>query len=305
MTVYQWSVEFLLPGVPLSRPLTLGSIALRPMPRDENSASRSVGCLQLETGQHLDERAVAAQALSQVELLAMAAAALGGSVRQPVVTSIRLDNRHELDAAGMRTPIENGRILMTWNVISPDIDETALTRGYQRAIALQSNVLPLWLRVARWLWKGNSDADPYDEFLALWISFNVLYGPFVQKSERLGIEAYLAQALPTEPDAEALLREVIPGDICTLGASGLPLRTPKGPRPIANELQAALGLPAAQQSRRGLVTLAFLVIYAVRCAIVHEGGVALPQDSELRIVSASIHVLKSAIMHLLRNLLGV
>ena len=54
-----------------------------------------------------------------------------------------------------------------------------------------------------------------------------------------------------------------------------------------------------------LITLIFLGLYAMRCAIVHEGGVALPRDDEIRVVRASARILKPALMRLLRQRLGV
>jgi hypothetical protein len=305
MAMYRWGIEFSLPGVQIARPVTLGAIHLTPAPRDENGRSRSIGYLVLDTDQYLQDSAVEADALSQLEPVAIAAAAMGGSVREPVVTSVRLENRDDLEAAGIRTPLENASLTMTWNVIAPDIEETALTKGYRAALTLAAQEASLWRRAARWLWKANSEADSYDQFLALWISFNVLYGPHKINSEQRAIQDYLAQAIPTEPDAEKLLAGVRSEDLRSLGASGLTLWREGKIWAIANEIQTALGLPAAQQSRRELVRLAFLVIYAVRCAIVHEGGVAVPRDNEIRLVWASVYVLKPAIMHLLRSRLGV
>jgi len=299
MTTYRWRIEFSLPGVPIARPVTLDAIHLEPTPRDENSRSRSIGYLVLETDQYLQDSAVEAAALSRLEFVAVAAAALGGSVRGPVVTSVRLENRDDLEAAGVRTPLENASLTMTGKVIAPDIEETALTRCYRTALGLAGEEASLWRRAARWLWRANSEGDPYDKFLALWISFNVLYGPLKTDSEQRAIEDYLAKAIPTEPDAEKFLAGVRSEDLALLGASGLTLKSRN--RLVANELQTALGVPGAQQSRRGLVALAFLTIYAVRCAIIHEGGVAVPRDSENRLVWASVSVLKPAIMYLLRN----
>lgn len=303
MATYRWRIEFFLPGVPIARSVTLGAIHLAPAPRDENGRSRSNGYLVLETDQYLQDSAVEAEALLQLEFVAIAAAALGGSVREPIVTSVRLENRDDLEAVGARTPLENASLTMTWNVIAPDIEETALATGYRTALSLAGQEASLWRRAARWLWKANSEADPYDQFLALWISFNVLYGPLKTNSEQRAIRDYLAKATPTELDAEKFLAEVRSEDLALLGASGLTLKS--GNCLVANKLQTALRLPAAQQSPRRLVTLAFLTIYAVRCAIVHEGGVAVPRDSESRLVWASVHVLKPAIMHLLRSRLGV
>jgi hypothetical protein len=239
--------------------------------------------------------------MSQLERIAMVAAAFGGSTCRPIVASVRLENREELDTAGVRTPLQNAGVMMQCNVIAPSIEETTLSRGYRRVMAFNQEDLTLWLRVARWLWKANSDADPYDRFLALWICFNVLYGRYVTVSQQQGIRDFLGHEIPTETDAAALLCEFPPGDLSSLAASGLTLRT----CPIANELQTALGPPMAQPSSRELVKLIFLTIYAARNAIVHEGGVAIPQDREVRVVRAGEHILKPAIMHLFRRRLSL
>jgi hypothetical protein len=235
--------------------------------------------------------------MTQLERIAMPGAALSGSTCEPVVTSIRLDNRDELEAVGVRTPLDNARLIFEWNVIEPNIDEAALAHGYRTVLAFGQEDLSLWLRVARWLWKANSDADPYDQFLALWICFNVLYGRHVTNGQPQGIRDYLTEAIPTETDAATLLRQLRHEDLSSLATDRF--------CPNANELQAALELPVAQRSSRELIRLIFLVIYSVRCFIVHEGGVALPPDRETRLVSASKHVLKSAIMHLFRRRLGL
>ncbi|MGH9424980.1 MAG: hypothetical protein ACRD2L_01545 [Terriglobia bacterium] len=303
MATYRWRIEFSLLGVPIASSVTLDAIHLAPAFPDEKGRSRSIGYLVIETDQYLQDLAVEADALSQLEFVAIAAAALGGSVREPVVTSVRLENRDDLEAAGVRTPLENASLTVRYNVIAPDIEETALTKCYRTAVRLEGQEASLWRRAARWLWKANSEADPYDQFLALWISFNVLYGPLKTNSEQRAIQDYLAKEIPREPDAEKFLAEFRSEDLDLLGASGLTLKSRNWP--VANELQTALALPAAQQSRRRLVALAFLTIYAVRCGIVHEGGVEVPRDSESRLVWASVHVLKPAIMRLLRNRLGV
>jgi len=303
MPRYRWAMHFALPGVRITRPVTLDNIDLKPAPPDDRGHSQSIGYVLIETDEDAGEDELRAETMSRLELVAISAAALGGSVREPVITSIRLENREELEAAGRRTPLENASLLVTWNVIAPDIEEAALTNYYAAALKLAGQEASLWRRAVRWLWKANSEADPYDQFLALWISFNVLYGPLKMNSEQRAIQDYLAKAIPTEPDAEEFLAEVRSEDLALLGASGLTLKNRN--RPVANELQTDLGLPEARQSRRRLITLAFLTIYAVRCAIVHEGGVAVARDSESRLVWASVHVLKPAIMHLLRNRLGV
>lgn len=307
MATYRWRVEFSLPGVPIARPVALDTIQLTPSPRDEKGHSRSTGYLLLETDQYLQQADAEQRALAQLETVAVAAAALGGSVREPVVISVRLENQDELEAAGVRTPLLDAGLRFTWNVIAPDIEEILLARAHRAALALGEPEASLWGRAARWLWKANSDANPYDQFLALWISFNVMYGPHATNGEPRAIRDFFAQAIASEPAAEALLVNIRPEDLRLLAGSGLTLRRGKRrpPRPIANELQAALELPAVQQSRRELIELALLVIYAVRCAVIHEGGVMLPRDQEIRLVWASAHVLKPALMWLLRSRLGV
>lgn len=303
MATYRWRIDFSLPGVPIAQPMTLDAITLTPAPRDQKGRSLSNGYLQLDIDQYLQDSDVETQAMSQLERIAIAAAALGGSTRKPIVNCVRLDNRDELEAVGLRTPLQNATLRHRINVIAPNIEEPALTHGYRTVLAFGGEDLLLWLRVARWLWKANSDADPYDQFLALWICFNVLYGRFVPNrqrrgSQRTGIKNYLAQeAIPTETDASTLRRQFRPEDLSSLAADQS--------CPTANELQTALGLPVAQQSNRELIKLIFLVIYEVRCAIVHEGGVALSPDTGVRLVFASRDVLKSAIMHLLRRRLGL
>lgn len=99
MAVYRWRSEFDLPGAPVARPLELGPIRLTPEPRDERGQSRSSGYFVLETERSQAHEAEA-EALSRLELVAMAAASLGGSVRAPVIRSVQLENRDALEAAG-------------------------------------------------------------------------------------------------------------------------------------------------------------------------------------------------------------
>jgi hypothetical protein len=193
---------------------------------------------------------------------------------------------------------------MTFNVFADDIHESTLAAGYGQALALPDSDAALWRRAVRWIWKANGDADPYDQFLALWISFNVLYGPHHTGRETLAIESYLAHAVPAEGDAEEFLTEITAEDIGLLAASGLTLGR-AGNRPIAEEIRTATALSLAPRRRLELLTLIFLGLYAVRCAVVHEGGVALPRDNEIRLVWASVHILKPVLMRLLRRRLGV
>lgn len=189
-------------------------------------------------------------------------------------------------------------------MLAADIDGTALTKGYRAALTLGPQEAPLWHRAARWLWKANSEANPYDQFLALWIAFNALYGPKKTDGEPSAIRDYLADAIPKESDAQKLLAGLLVEDLQLLGASGLRLRRDKSWQ-VADELQAVLGLPETKRSPRQVVTLACLVIYAVRCAIVHEGGFELPRDKEMHLVWASGRVLKAALMLVFKSRLGL
>jgi hypothetical protein len=141
----------------------------------------------LDTDQCLDDSAIEQRALPQLETVVLVAAALGGSVREPVVTSVRLENRADLEAAGVLTPLENAGLLVTLNVLADDIAEIALTVGYSAAVNLANAEASRWRRAARWLRKANADAGPSDQFLALWIAFNVLYGQ--HKTNRISEQA--------------------------------------------------------------------------------------------------------------------
>jgi len=90
MAVYRWGAEFDLPGARVACPLDLGTIRLRPEPRDERGQSRSNGYLAFETDQDLEISDAEAEALSRLEVVAMVAGAIGGSVRAPVVTESRV-----------------------------------------------------------------------------------------------------------------------------------------------------------------------------------------------------------------------
>lgn len=87
MATYRWRIDFSLPGLPIARPLRLGPIELNPAQPDGNGRSRSLGTLALDTDKFLQESQVETAALERIEPLAIAAASLGGSVREPTVTS--------------------------------------------------------------------------------------------------------------------------------------------------------------------------------------------------------------------------
>jgi hypothetical protein len=234
-----------------------------------------------------------------LEPVAVAAAALGGSVGEPVVASVSLENRDALEASSVRISLDSC-LTLKWDVLAPDIDETALHKGYRVALAFGPQEAPFWCRAARWLWKANSEANPYDQFLALWIAFNVLYGPKRTDSEPSAIRDYLAEASPSEVTARSLLTRVLAEDLQLLGESGMSLRRDRSWR-VADELKVALGLPETAQSARQVVTLACLVVYGVRCAVVHEGGFDLPREKEVGLVWASGRVLKAVLMHLFKG----
>jgi hypothetical protein len=219
MATFRWRADFSLPGLPLAQPLTLGAIYIAPSARGKNGQYESTGYLIFETEESLRESDARAKALSQLEAVAVAGAALGGSVGEPVVTSLSLENRECLEVAGVRIPFEDG-LLVSWSVGAADIDWASLTKGYQAVLGLGPQEAPLWYRAARWLWKSNWEADPYDQFLALWIAFNVLYGPKWTGSEPRAITDYLADEIPLEGDAEKLLAEVLE-ELRLFAASGL------------------------------------------------------------------------------------
>jgi len=218
--------------------------------------------------------------------------------------SVKLENRAALEAAGIRIRLHDSGLTDTWTVLAGDIEESALTTGYRHALALPDSDAWLWRRAVRWLWKANGDPDPYDQFLALWISFNVLYGRYHTGRETLAIENYLLHAVPAESDADEFLAEMAVENIGLLAESGLSLgRT--GTRPIAEEIRTAAALPPERWRRLEFLTLIVLGLYAVRCAVVHKGGVELPRDNEIRLVWASVHIMKPVLMRLLRRRLGV
>lgn len=303
MPRYRWRIDFLLPGVPIDRPIQLDAIQLQPAPRDDEGHSQCTGYLSLELDQYADENAVKAQVLPQLGFVAIAAAGLGGSVREPIIDSIRLENREELEVAGMRTPF-SASFRVSSTVVAPTLGERELLKGYRAVSALSHDQLLLWSRVARWLWKANGEQDPYDQMLALWISFNAVYGPY-GAGEQQAIKNYIAQTVGTESAARSLLSVVRIEDLRRLGNSGLTLWKGQKPCQIASELQSALGQPAVKQNSVELVKLALLSIYAVRCAIVHKGKALADKDEEVQLVWASAHVLKAVMMFVFRAQLGV
>lgn len=299
MVKYRWSVEFVLPGVPLERPVQIGNMVLRPAPIDDNGGSRSTGSLLLEIEKCPDEDAAAARAMQELEAVTISAAAIGGSVRAPVVTSIHLENEAELEAAGLRTPIKGGKILHTWDVIAPIIDGSKLAKGYQAAVGLSAD----WHRAARWLWKANSETDPYDHLLALWISFSVLYGRQMinGESEQSAIKRYVDATFTSS--AVSLLLGIDRENLRRLGDKRLTLRAGRG-KP-ALQIGEDLGKALSQPPSLEVVKLTLLSIYAVRNGIVHRGSAVSNRDDEIRLRWASAHVLKEVIMHVLRDELGL
>ncbi len=302
VSMFRWQASFLLPGLQVAQPLTLGTIHIDPSPRTEDGQSQSSGHLSFGTERYLRDSEAKAKALSQLEPLAVAAAAIGGSVGEPVITSVRLENRQTLEASGVSTPLADSGLLVQWNVLAPDIDSATLAKGYRAALTLGPEEAPRWHRAARWLWKANLDADPYDQFLALWIAFNVLYGRKWRGNEADAITEYLAEELPQESEAQKLLAGLME-DLRKLGASGLTLRR-DGSGPVADQLQTALGLPETTRSSRELLRLVSLVIYSLRCDIVHAGGVSVARG-DTHLLWASRDVLKTVVMYLLRRRLGV
>lgn len=299
--MFHWRGEFSIPGLPLAQPLKLGAIYVERSPRAEDGKYEAIGHVSFEAEQYLCESDARARAVSLLEPVAVAGAALGGWVGEPVVTSVSLENRDVLEASGVRIPFEGG-LLVTWTEGAADIECSSLTKGYLAVVGLGPEEAPLWHRAARWLWKSNWQADPYDQLLAVWIPFNVLYGPKWTGSEPQAIADYLAGVIPEESDAAKLLVGMW-DELQLLAASSLTLG--RGKRwLVADELQTALGLPEAERSHRELVRLVCLVMYSVRCDIVHQGGASINADS-MRLLWAGRDVLKRVVMFLLRRRLGL
>jgi hypothetical protein len=102
MATYRWRIEFDLPGVPIARPLSLGAMQLTPAPRDERGHSRSNRYLVFETEEYLQGSTIETEALSHLEPVAIVAAAIGGSVRAPTVTSVHVPDAHAKRATRRR-----------------------------------------------------------------------------------------------------------------------------------------------------------------------------------------------------------
>jgi hypothetical protein len=304
MLQYNWAIQFFLPGAPLSEPMQVGDLNLRPAEPDQQGHSGCTGSFVLKLGECLTEREAAALATQHLEMVGIAASAMGGSVRGPEVVSLRLENVAELEAAGMRTPGKGGQFRMFVTVMARPLDERRLITGYQAVTNLPVSRRQLWHLAARWLWKANSERDPFDQMLALWISFNVLYGPYMSDSEQQAIEEYVIADLG--PSSAQLVKEIGRHTLGRLVDSRLTLRSGKNLRRIGSDLQNGLSQPIASPiASAQLLKLVLLTIYAVRCAIVHTGTVVPERDREIVLISTSAIVLKALIMHALRTELGL
>lgn len=303
MVTYRWSVGFALPRVWLERAVQIGRITLQPAPCDENGDPQSTGSLLLETEEFLDITDIAARAMQEIEPVAISASATLGSVLSPRITSLCLQNRQELEAAGLPSPSPVPRPHLDAYVIAPVPDEAKLGAGYLAAVGLPPDERQRLHLVARWLWKANSEHDPHDALLALWISFNVLYGPFwaLTKDERKAIECYAAQRIAPSAAARLLGGARIDASLRRLADSRLTLRT----RRIGEELRAALAKSLGAADPVELMRLALLSVYAVRCDVVHKGHVLLDRYEEFELLRASRDPLKGVIMHALQTQLGL
>jgi hypothetical protein len=125
-------------------------------------------------------------------------------------------NQPEIEAAGMALPDRLQSLTLTWSVLAATIKEAQLSTGYRSAMRLSSKRIAIHPRVARWLWKANADSDTTDQFLALWIALNVLYGQYQVKGkrERDAIEAFANHMVG--PNATQVLSAILAlsGDQC-------------------------------------------------------------------------------------------
>jgi hypothetical protein len=302
MPTYRWRADFVLRGLQLAHELTLGTIHVVPAQRDDVGHSKSTGHLTFETDKYLRGPEATKHVLSLLTPLVLSGAALGGSVAAPLLTSILLANQAELEASGVPIPLTSG-LRVSFNVLSPDIPAPSLVAGYHTARALPPAAIERLSRAARWLWKANADPDGHDQFLALWIAFNVLYGKPHRREQR-AIEEFIAEAFPTDLEAKAVLDWVHPPILEKLANSSLTVSRKKVEYPVADELLRVLDDPSRTQSHTAILRLACLVIYAVRCDIVHAGGSAVPPDA-LQLIWASRDVLKALLMRYLQSRLGL
>jgi len=116
----------------------------------------------------------------------------------------------------MALPDRLQSLTLTWSVLAATIKEAQLSTGYRSAMRLSSKRIAIHPRVARWLWKANADSDTTDQFLALWIALNVLYGQYQVKGkrERDAIEAFANHMVG--PNATQVLSAILAlsGDQC-------------------------------------------------------------------------------------------
>jgi len=131
----------------------------------------------------------------------------------------------------------------------------------------------------------------------------VLYGKPHRREQR-AIEEFIAEAFPTDLEAKAVLDWVDPPILEKLANSSLTVPRKKVEYRVADELQRVLGDPSRIQSHTDILRLACLVIYAVRCDIVHAGGSAVPHDA-LQLIWSSRDVLKAFLMRHLQSRLGL
>jgi hypothetical protein len=304
MAEYRWRATFTLPGAPLAEPAAFGNISAIPAEREDPGHSRSTGTLLLLVGDAVGERETERLAQAEVDALAVCASAIGGSVGEPVIHGVTLENADELEAAGQRLPVVGSSFRVSINVVAGNLETPRLARGYARFLALPLADRARLGLVGRWLWKGNNDPNPYDRMLAYWTAFSVLYGHYMSPddAEREGIEQFVATEFAVA--APGTMAEILRWqNLERLAASGLTLRRHRGPRPIAQELREALD--AATRPAIETLTLLMLCVYALRCALVHEGRAAPDREVEYRLLHTSGYVLKTILMHALQGWLDL
>jgi len=135
--------------------------------------------------------------------------------------------------------------------------------AHRSARARRNLMLPM-----RWFSKAASATNPYDRFIAYWISFNAIYESYRKAStgELAAMKDCLAD-LVRPRKARSLVHNRRPL-FDFMANTGIMHHPPSGKsRPVAAELQAELSKP--KPDYKEIISRAGVVLYAVRCNLFH------------------------------------